>query len=87
MYETMKHCNEFHVQFQWTLHFVLYCTIKKYGKYKIVFVIFCFPAGKSFAEFRAYIIEDNSLKKKMDQLKDEVKNFAGEFPLPGFDKT
>ena len=43
--------------------------------------------GTSLPDFRAHVMEENSTKKKINRLKEEVENFAKEFPLPGFDKT
>ncbi|CAB3981542.1 serine hydroxymethyltransferase, mitochondrial-like [Paramuricea clavata] len=43
--------------------------------------------GTSLPDFRAYIMEENSTRGKISQLKEEVEKFAKEFPLPGFDKT
>lgn len=48
---------------------------------------FCFIPGTSLANFRAYIMEENSVKDKITQLRKEVENFAKDFPMPGFDKT
>ena len=48
-------------------------------------IILFFP-GTSLANFKAYVMEENSTKDKITQLKKEVENFAKDFPMPGFNK-
>ena len=41
--------------------------------------------AETLKEFKAFVLEDAGTQKKLDALRAEVQEFAGQYNMPGFD--
>jgi len=50
-----------------------------------LFTLFFSFLAKTLKDFKALILTDPEVRKKISQLRTKVNQFASKFPIPGFD--